>query len=227
MNAPVPNAAAREHAASLGGPGRTRRLPTSNQMARRIVILRLTKWLLPAGALLLLASIALWPQLERATEQGRIALRQLGDARLDGATLKVAHYRGTDEHGRAYTVTADTASQVGADRVDLVEPKGDTTTASGGWLLVQSHQGVFMQRQNMLDLSQDVLLYRDDGTTLRTQSATLDLKAGAASGAEATHAEGPFGTLDARGFTVVDKGAVMQFPGPGHLVMNAAEARAP
>ena len=27
-------------------------------------------------------------------------------------------------------------------------------------------------------------------------------------------------TLDARGFTVTDKGAVAQFPGPARLVMN-------
>ena len=35
-----------------------------------------------------------------------------------------------------------------------------------------------------------------------------------------THAEGPFGTLDAQGFVLVDKGAVIQFQGPAHMVLN-------
>ena len=35
-----------------------------------------------------------------------------------------------------------------------------------------------------------------------------------------TRAEGPFGTLEAQGFAVVDQGAVIQFTGPARLVMN-------
>ena len=31
----------------------------------------------------------------------------------------------------------------------------------------------------------------------------------------------PFGTLDAQGFTLTERGSVIQFAGPGHLVMNA------
>jgi lipopolysaccharide export system protein LptC len=34
------------------------------------------------------------------------------------------------------------------------------------------------------------------------------------------HAEGPFGTLDAQGFALTDKGSVIQFTGPGRLVLN-------
>jgi lipopolysaccharide export system protein LptC len=80
-----------------------------------------------------------------------------------------------------------------------------------------------MQRTNQLDLSQDVTLYREDGTTLVTASASVDLKAGAAAGADPVHAEGPFGVLDAAGgFTVVDKGASIQFTGSSHLVLNGA-----
>ena len=39
--------------------------------------------------------------------------------------------------------------------------------------------------------------------------------------ADRVHAEGPFGSLDAQGFAVTDHGAVVQFTGPGRLVLNA------
>jgi lipopolysaccharide export system protein LptC len=211
---------------TIGDRAFSRALPTTVQMARRRLIVRLSKWLLPAAALLLLASIALWPQFERTLDAERVTLKQLASAEVDGATLTGAHYRGIDDKGRPYTLTADTATQNGPERIDLVEPKGDSQSQSGAWMMVQSHDCVFIQRRNQLDLSSDVVIYRDDGTTLRTQSATVDFKAGAAAGAEPTHAEGPFGTLDAEGFAVVDKGAVIQFPGPGTLVMNAASSPA-
>ena len=227
--APLPAAAPRpaRQPRTIGERARERALPTVDQMARRRLLVRLTKWLLPAAALVLLASIVLWPQIERAQDQERVTLRQLSSAQVDGATLTDAHYRGVDEKNRPYTLTASTATQNGPERIDLAEPKGDSQTENGSWMMVQSHQGVFIQRQNQLDLSADVVIYRDDGTTLHTRSASVDFKAGAAAGAEATHAEGPFGTLDAQGFAVLDKGAVVQFPGPATLVMNAATAPGP
>ena len=41
--------------------------------------------------------------------------------------------------------------------------------------------------------------------------------------ADSVHAEGPFGVLDAQGFTVMDKGAAIDFPGPAHLVLNGTD----
>ena len=200
-----------------------RRVPTIGDLARRRLMMRVIKWLLPAAALALLATIALWPQFEVVNRQEQAAIGEFRAQKIDGASVRDARYRGVDERGRPYTVTADTATQMGPDRVDLSQPKGDVTTGSGGWLLVRARQGVFAQVQHQLDLSNHVMLYRDDGTTLRTPSATIDFKAGAAAGSDAVHAEGPFGTLDSpEGFALVDHGAVVQFPGPGTLVMNAA-----
>ncbi len=104
-------------------------------------------------------------------------------------------------------------------------PKGDITLENGTWLMVQSKHGrLSCSTASQLDLSHDVTLYRDDGTTLRTASASIDLKSGAAASAEPTHAEGPFGMLDAQGFTVTDKGAAIQFAGPAQLVLNGVIA---
>ena len=198
---------------------RVRRPLTPGGIARRRFFVTVTKWLLPVAALALLSSIALWPEFQRARDQALVAFHRLG-ATVDGAEVTDAKYHGVDERDRPYTVTAATAVQVDQTRVNLTAPKGDVSLQNGTWMLVQSRDGVFMQHQNILDLSGDVFLYRDDGTTMRTQSATVDFRNGAASSAEKVHAEGPFGTLDAAGFTLTEKGAVVQFPGPARLLMN-------
>ena len=198
---------------------RIRRPPTPGGLARRRFTVNLTKWVLPAGALLLLGSLAVWPELGHMRDQERIAFQRMSSA-VGGATVTDARYRGVDEQGRPYTVTAATAEQVTQDRINLTTPKADTTLANGTWLMLQSKQGVYLQNSDQLDLSKDVTLYRDDGTTVTTSSASIDLKLGAAAGSEPTHAEGPFGTLDAQGFTITDKGTAIQFTGPAHLVLN-------
>jgi lipopolysaccharide export system protein LptC len=198
---------------------RIRQPPNPGGLARRRLVINLAKWSLPACALLLLATIALWPEIERMSDSARIAYQRASSV-IGGANVTDARYRGVDEHGRPYTLTAATAQQIGPDRFNLTTPKADITLTDGTWLMVHSKRGVFLQHANQLDLSQDVTLYRDDGTTLTTNSASIDFKNGAAAGAESTHAEGPFGTQDAQGFTVTDKGTAIQFSGPAHLVLN-------
>lgn len=203
---------------------RMRRLPTSRHLARRHVAIILAKLLLPALALVLLSSIALWPEFDSAKEQAMQAFRRVS-SEIEGGELIDARYHGIDEKGRPYTLTAATAQRDGPQRVNLTIPKGDITLQDGTWLMLHAKQGVFIQNTNELDLSHDVTLYRDDGTTLVTASAAIDLKNGAAAGAEPVHAEGPFGTLDAAGgFTLLDKGSNIQFAGPAHLVLNGASS---
>jgi lipopolysaccharide export system protein LptC len=200
---------------------RMRLVPTPRHLARRRLMINVTKWLLPLGALALLSSIALWPEFDAAKDQTRFSFGRISNE-VDGARLTDARYRGIDEAGRPYTVTAATAQQEGPERINLTQPKGDITLQDGAWVMLQAKQGVYMQHSGQLDLSHDVTLYRDDGTTMTTASASMDLKNSAAAGSEPVHVEGPFGTLDAQGFTLVDKGANIQFSGPARVVLNGA-----
>ncbi|PPQ31703.1 LPS export ABC transporter periplasmic protein LptC [Rhodopila globiformis] len=206
----------------LGAGTRLRSLPTPGHIARRRFLITVTKWLLPLAAMMLLALIALWPEIDRATSKARLAMSHVA-GEVDGGKLVNARYNGVDEKGRPYTVTAATARQMDADRVVMTMPKGDITLQNGTWLMLTAKDGTYLQKLNQLDLVNNVTLYRDDGTTMHTASASIDTKAGAAAGSAPTHVEGPFGTLDAQGFTVMDSGTAIDFPGPAHVVLNAAE----
>jgi lipopolysaccharide export system protein LptC len=224
IRSPAASRAGRELFAGTAGP---RRRADAAELARRRHMILLAKWLLPAVALGLLSTIAAWPEVERIESGARIAVKHLaGD--VTAARVTDAQYHSVDDHGRPYTLTAAIAQQDGPERVNLTTPKGDITLENGTWMMVKAKQGVFIQHKNLLDLSHDVTLYRDDGTTLVTGSATLDLTQGAAAGAEPVHAEGPFGTLDAQGgFTATDKGTSIAFSGPAKLVLNGATPGAP
>jgi lipopolysaccharide export system protein LptC len=196
-----------------------RHVPTHTGMLRRRLMINASKFVLPAAAVLLLSSIALWPELRIESDRTRFSMSGVS-VTMDGARLTDAHYNGVDERGRPYTVTAATAIQRDEDRVDLTIPNGDITLENGTWLNVRSKQGVYMRKDQQLDLSHDVVVYRDDGTTMTTDSATVAMKDGAASSSMPTHVEGPFGTLDATGFTTVEKGAAIQFWGPVRVELN-------
>ncbi len=199
-------------------PSRGHRPPSGRSIAGRRRFVMLAKRALPLMAVLLLATVMLWPQIIRQFDFGHSAKAALRDIR-EGRLVNL-RYHGVDDRGQPYTVTAAEAQQIGPERIDLVSPKADVLGQSGTWTLVTSENGVYLQHVNQLDLSGHVVIYRDNGVTLKTQTAAVDLKAGAAAGSDRTHAEGPFGTLDAQGFAFVDKGAVVQFDGKSRLVLN-------
>ena len=210
----------------LNGTAALRRpAPSARTIARRHLMVSLTKWALPLLAIILLCSIALWPEIARVKDQSRIALRRVFQIDPETGRMRDPRYRGIDQRGRPYTVTATSALQTSPERIAMTDPKGDLVTESGTWLMAQSKAGVFIQHRSLMDMSDDVTLYREDGTVLQTNSAALDLKAGVAASTEQTHAEGPFGTLDAQGFTLLEKGAVIQFHGPAHLVLNSSDPK--
>lgn len=195
--------------------------PTRGAILRRRLFVGTSKRLLPLAAVALLAVVAMWPEIERQADRARMAW-QMPRGASEVGRLKDPRYHGLDEHGQPYLVTAVTAHQVGPDRIDMVDPVGDLNTDSGAWTQVQAETGVYMQKGGQLDLSGNVLLYRDDGTTLRTETASVDVREGAAASADRTHVEGPFGTLDAQGFSLTDRGMLVHFIGPGRLLLNGS-----
>lgn len=196
-----------------------RNMPNPGSIERRSWAVTITKRLLPLVALALLTTVAIWPELGRDATQSRLSLRR-GLVDPESGQLTQARYNGVDDQGNRYTITSAVARQVSPDRINLTAPVGDLTQQSGAWLFARGKTGVYLQQAQQLDLDGDVWLYRDDGITLSTDTASLDLKLGAAASAARVHAEGPFGALDAQGFAVVDRGSVIQFTGPGRLILN-------
>lgn len=209
----------------LSAPTVLRVAPNPNQIVRRQRLLRWSKLMLPVLALLLLGSLALWPEIERSLRFGRASLHEAASLKAATGLMTDVAYRGIDAHGRPYMITATAAQQVAADRVDLTEPKADIFSQGGAWLMLTADRGVYASKSQMLDLSGHVVLYRDDGTFLTAPTATIDLRQGVDASRDWVHVEGPFGVLDAGSYFMSSHDGVLQFHGPARLVLNEAEHR--
>nr|WP_298796599.1 LPS export ABC transporter periplasmic protein LptC [uncultured Acetobacter sp.] len=202
-------------------PTTARRLPPdAAELARRRLLLRWAKWVLPGTALLLLSSIAVWPEMDRLINSNKAALKDMAKVKIETGNLVGATYRGVDEHNRPFMVTADSAHQANPERMDLTSPVADILSQGGSWLLVRSEKGVYMQHAQILDLTGEVTLYRDDGLMMRSPVADVDIHTGIIASDSWVRAEGPFGVLDAKGYLVSQHEGIAQFRGPGRLILN-------
>jgi lipopolysaccharide export system protein LptC len=195
--------------------------PSARAGAGRRLVVAVLKRALPAAAILLLAAVALWPQIRGLEDQRRLTFRRDAEAPADTLRMQQARFQGVDELGRPYTITARAAQQAGnGDAVLLDEPNADMTLQDGAWVFLQANQGTFRRTAQTLDLAGQVVLNHDAGYELRTERASIDLTARGATGDARVEAQGPFGTLEGSGFIATDGGKVIIVTGPATLVLE-------
>ena len=190
---------------------------------RRIVVI--VKRILPVIAMVLLALLAVLPDLRSGAGIARVSYKAHGNQPGPVSRMSGARYRGMNAQNEPFTLTAVKAVQASPNHLDLTLPKGDITLQSGAWMMLNSKTGIYHQKNDLLALAGKVTLYRDDGTTLKTAHAVIDLHDSTADGHDPVIAFGPFGTMHAAsGFIVRDRGARILFKGPSHLTLDHVKA---
>lgn len=185
---------------------------------------RFVTWMriiLPVVAGVVVLLVVIWPQLTE--DAGRFALMAPSAVTLkDGGDQQVvnARFTGMDRNQQPFTVIADSAtqSQQMPDRVSLAFPKADVTMKNGAWVALSGANGLYYRNRQALDLNGDVTLFHDSGFEMRTAAAHIDFNTNIASGDSPVQGQGPLGTLDAKGFRVVEGGRRIWFAGPSQVV---------
>lgn len=202
-------------------PSRQRRQPRPGQLARRRILVGLAKRLLPALALALLAVVVFWPEIEGSEERSRVSFRRSAQPRAESLRVLSPRYQDVDELSRPYTVTARVAQQLGAEQVlDLEAPRADMVLTDGGWVHISADRGRYDRPRHHLDLAGDVTVHHDNGMRFRTPEASVEIEEGTAGGDAPVAAQGPFGTIEAEGFRLKERGAVVVFTGRAHAVLE-------
>lgn len=175
---------------------------------------------LVAGALVLL--VAAWPHLHQPTDRFKIGVSSVNLE--EAATVKMVRPRftGVDAANRPFVLTADDAMQQATDSnvVELQLPKGDVTLTNGSWIALTGETGQYYKDLQILDLAGQVNMFHDAGYEFRTATARFEMQTGGAQGNDHIEGQGPFGTIVAQGFRLVDKGAVVHFLGKSRLVIR-------
>lgn len=180
------------------------------------------KLILPlvAGALVLL--VAAWPHLHQPQDKFKIGVSNINIE--EAATVKMIkpRFTGIDAANRPFVLTAEDAVQQATDSnvVELSLPKGDVTLTNGSWVALTGETGQYYKDLQILDLAGQVSMFHDAGYEFRTSTARFEVQTGTAQGNDHIDGQGPFGSISADGFRLVDKGAIVHFLGKSRLIIK-------
>ncbi|CAI3947899.1 Uncharacterized conserved protein [Commensalibacter communis] len=199
-----------------------RQVPNEKDILRRKKLIKWTKWVLPALALLLLGSIAAWPEIDRFINTNKAVVSELSRIKVESGTMVGATFHGVDSSDRPYTITSSKVIQNSnnSNMIRLAYPKADILLQNNDWIMVTANNGIYMQHEQDLNLYKNVVLYRDDGLFMYSDIADVALKQSVITANDWIHAEGPFGQLDAQAYFLDMHTNIAQFKGPGRLILN-------
>ena len=182
---------------------------------------RFMKFILPAAALALTATIMIWPQVQVIDKNSSIGLSAAKLSDKKSVSMVNARFVGTDLKKQPFSITADIARNLllGGTQIELDMPKADITVGNGGWLVLTAKTGVYDQENKTLNLEGAVNLFHDSGYEFRTKSAGINLNSGIALSKVKVEGQGPFGHLLAEGFRIEEKGNRIYFSGKCKLTL--------
>lgn len=193
-------------------PGGGSRRVSIQRWRRRSRLIRVYRVVLPVMIGLILAGLA-----------GSVAYNAFTSQRIppgnanDPIRLVKPHFVGRDARGRPFVLTSVTATRDATDyqKVYLDRPTltldadgADPTHITGG-------AGVFHEDTSKLELSKGVRLSSARGA-FDTATSLYDLRSGDLGGSDSVQGMGSLGQIQAKSYSVYDKGARMVFTGEVH-----------
>ena len=183
------------------------------------------KVLLPLTAAAIAGLILAWPGAYEDPQEIALTFAETNSTDAETPGMANARYVGTDANNRPFLVTADEALQDPGkpDLINMVALQADMTLDNGVWMSVMASSGRYDRAQKTLQLAGPVNIFSDAGYEFHTQSARIDLQNNIAESDEPVQGHGPFGTLSADSFRVIDQGQRLLFRKNVRMIIRSHE----
>jgi lipopolysaccharide export system protein LptC len=179
--------------------------------------IHLLRWLLPSAIVAILAVLGVFVGVDALHTQAARPRETPTQIRMVNP-----HFLGRDEQGRAFNLSARQArrddnnlQQVFLDApvmtLDVDGQRPSTLTADNG---------VYREDTRLLKLTGHVRVDDSRDSTVGTDEAIVDTRAGTINGRSALNAKGPTGALSAGSYTATDKGDHLILRGGVHATMK-------
>jgi len=182
--------------------------------------LRRLRLLLPVIALMIIAVLFTWPNMQTQIVQD---VQEAEETASSGRKeLLNPVFESVDQKNQPYKIIAKRAIQgeTEDELIILEEPSGTVKLSSGEDLDVTAQSGAYRQDVNRLFLEGDVKLVYDQQYTLKTAELDIDMKEAQAWSETDVRTTGPMGTLQAKGLEARNAEGILNFTGPAKLVLT-------
>lgn len=182
------------------------------------IVVTLFRYLLPTVAIIVIALVVLWPQLQAPVE----VIVPPPEVTAERAEVAAPQFFSVDEQGQPFSVIATSATQEGLDDAILLleAPEAEITLNNGTWLALIAESGRYDRVGGALAVWDEVNLLRDDGVQVFTDEAHFDLNIGQGWGDLPVVVSGAFGVISGQGFRLDQERGDVVVVGKARLLLR-------
>ena len=171
------------------------------------------RWLLPMFALIVAASLFLWPILSTERQIIEPMVSELDQLPADSMTLEGPRYIGHTNKGEKILVTAVNAEfdNTNEDLIKLSNISGKIDSENP--VNITADTAIYDRRQSHITLQGQVTMTNESGYTMVSDFAEIDMNASIIQGSVPISINGPVGRLDAENYAISRGGADIHFGG--------------
>lgn len=202
---------------ATGAPPRSPRALIRRQARAHSRLVKLLRWLLPALIVALLGLLGAFV----ASEAMRSAASRPKEIPTQIRMIN-PHFIGRDNQGRAFDLSAQRAIRDDADmqRVLLSAPVIVLDAEGQTRKTLTADRGVYGEDTRLLRLTGHVRIDDGQASTVATNEAVVDTKAGTVSGPSEIAGAGPQGAISAKSYSASQKGGHVVLKGGVHAVLK-------
>lgn len=212
--------------AQLTGHGRERPVMSQNRQYPKIslyIIPRL-RWLLPLLAIVLAASIVVWPHIARWLEGDKLPnlAQQLTKQPAYQNTASDVTYTGVDKKNRPFVLDSPQAIEFAEDQMEVNQPNLTLDLDNDKKASLKSNKGYVDKQKKIVHLVGDVTLTHTDGYEFKTSEAWIDMGTYSAYSDKPVTGNGPTGKIQAsKGFRIKKDQKTLEFFGRPELILKS------
>ena len=176
-------------------------------------LVRLMRWLLPAAIVAILAVLGAFVALEARRSEAAKPREIPTEIRMVGP-----HFLGRDESGRSFNLSARLAARNDRDmrEVILTFPVMTLDVDGAHPKTLTADNGVYREDTRILHLTGHVRVDDSTASTVATDEAVVDTRAGTVRGAGPIAGSGPTGAIAAKSYEANQKSGVLKLRGGVH-----------
>ena len=201
--------------------------PSSKQVAQPVLLrhsrfVKLAKLALPSIAAILIVLLLLFPSLRQDAREFKLDITRPKQGELEKLHVENTIFYITDKDNKVNNFVASNIDETapGSKLIKLTKPEGILPLDKERWINIKAPIGFFNQKNNLLELKEQVEMFYSEGMNVITSSAFFDFNSSKGYGNKPIKGQGFLGDLKAEGFEFSSKDDILIFKGHNDITIK-------
>lgn len=193
-----------------------------NVYDKRTRIVRAVKLLFPSIAAVLIGTLLVFPSLRSDVRDLKLDITRPKKEELEKLHVEntILYMTNKDNQVNNFTASNIDETEPGSKLIKLTRPEGMLPMNQKGWINIKSNSGYFNQETNIIQLTNNVEMFYNEGVEVRSDEVFYDFNQEKGYSSHPVAAEGFFGSLLAEGFEFTNKDNILTFTGHNDIIIH-------